>query len=129
MYIVRKEFHFSAAHRLAGLPPEHPCSRLHGHNYIVTIELETPKLDDVNFVTDYRALEPIKIWIDDTLDHRYLNDIFVFNPTAENIAKHIYILFKGEFPKLCAVEVSETPKTNARYTPDYDNERFEKISR
>ena len=129
MYIVRKEFHFSASHQLAGLPPDHPCSNLHGHNYIVTVELAIAKLDAVGFVTDYRALEPIKRWIDKRLDHKNLNEVFLFNPTAENIAKHIYLEFQSEFSRLCAVEVSETPKTNARYTPDYDNERFEKISR
>ena len=121
MYIIRKEFHFSASHQLAGLPSEHPCSRVHGHNYIVTVELTSSKLDVVGFVTDYRALDPIKKRIDNLLDHRHLNDVFVFNPTAENIAKWLFNEFKPQFPKLCAVEVSETEKTNARYTPDYDS--------
>ena len=121
MYLIRKEFHFSAAHQLAGLPSNHPCSNIHGHNYIVTVELTTNKLDDVGFVTDYRALDPFKRFIDDVLDHQNLNDVFSFNPTAENMAKYIFILFKVKFPQLSAVEISETPKTNARYTSDYDN--------
>lgn len=120
MYTIRKEFHFSAAHRLEGLPENHPCSKNHGHNYIVTVELSTIKLDETGFVTDYRALEPIKKFIDDALDHKDLNDFLPFNPTAENIAKYIFQLFKTRFPQLSAVEVSETPKTNARYEPDYD---------
>jgi len=117
MYVIRKEFHFSASHQLRGLPMEHPCSRVHGHNYIVTVELATDKLDDVGFVTDYRALEPIKNYVDEVLDHQHLNDVYSFNPTAENLARVIYNIWKASFPQLRAIEVSETPKTNARYEP------------
>lgn len=120
MFTIRKEFHFSASHQLNGLPPEHPCSRNHGHNYVVTVELSTIKLDETGFVTDYRKLEPIKKFIDDALDHKNLNDFLDFNPTAENIAKYIFTLFKKQFPQLSAIEVSETPKTTARFTFDYD---------
>ena len=122
MYIIRKEFHFSASHFLEGLPTEHPCSRLHGHNYIVTVELSLVKLNPPGFVVDYRALEPIKKFIDEKFDHQNLNDKMSCNPTAENIAKVIFNCFKGQFPQLTAVEVSETPKTVARYTPTFDEE-------
>jgi len=120
MYLIRKEFHFSASHQLEGLPKEHPCSRCHGHNYVVTIELKAIKLSEVGFVTDYRSLEPVKEFIDQALDHKHLNDFFDFNPTAENMARYLYNLFIKRFPQLSAIEVSETPKTTARYTPDYD---------
>lgn len=39
MYVISKEFHFSASHRLASLPPGHQCARMHGHNYQVVLEL------------------------------------------------------------------------------------------
>ena len=39
MYRISKEFHFSASHQLIGLPEDHQCARLHGHNYIVVVEL------------------------------------------------------------------------------------------
>ena len=121
MYIIRKEFHCSSAHQLTGLAPEHPCSRVHGHNYIIVAELQTLKPNAVGFVEDYRALDDIKKYIDDVMDHKLLNDVFIFNPTAENMAKHLYEHFKRIHPLLCAIEVSETPKTNCRYTPDYDS--------
>jgi len=120
MYTIRKEFAFSAAHQLLGLPEDHPCSRMHGHNYIITVELASAKLNDIGFVVDYKDLEPIKKWIDDYWDHEHLNDICPFSPTAENMARYLFHRFKKEFPQLVAVEVSETPKTNARYTPDHD---------
>ena len=122
MYKISKEFHFSASHILEGLPVEHPCSRLHGHNYIVTMEFSATRLNQVGFVIDYRALEPIKKFIDDNFDHRHLNDQITGNPTAENIAKMLYNCFKKEFPQLSAVKVCETPKTEAIYSPDFDEE-------
>lgn len=30
---IAKGFHFSASHQLYRLPEEHPCARMHGHNY------------------------------------------------------------------------------------------------
>lgn len=114
MNTISKQFHFCAAHFLTGLHKSHPCARLHGHNYILTIYLKGEP-DDRGFVLDYRELELIKEYVDDVLDHRFLNDIFDFNTTVENMSKHIYNLFKPVFPSLLAVEMSETEKTNCRY--------------
>lgn len=117
MYTIRKEFACSCMHFLVGLPEEHPCARHHGHNYVIVVELKSETLNKVGFVKDYGELKPIKDWIDEKMDHRPLNDVFPFNPTAEKIAAHLFELFKPEHPALCAVEVSETPKTMARYEP------------
>ncbi len=116
MYKISKEFSFSASHALLGLPVDHPCTRLHGHNYVVTIHLRSEKLNENGFVIDYHDLKPIKKYIDNTLDHRHLNDIMSpLNSSAENLAKMLYDTFKSDFPELYAVEVSETPKTTAIY--------------
>jgi len=115
MYTIRKEFAFSASHCLGGLAEDHPCSRVHGHNYVVTVELQAGALDKVGMVVDYRKLEPIKKYIDEELDHRHLNDVVDFNPTAENLAHFLYYKFNLQFPWLVSVTVSETPKTMAKY--------------
>ena len=115
MYTISKEFHFSAGHHLDGLAVEHPCSRQHGHNYIVRVFLKSTELNEAGFVRDYRALDVIKNYIDNYLDHKYLNDVLPSNPTAENIARYLFDLFKKSIPELYAIEISETPKTNARY--------------
>jgi 6-pyruvoyltetrahydropterin/6-carboxytetrahydropterin synthase len=93
---------------------------VHGHTYTVIIELSDVKLNEVGFVLDYRKLSIVKEFIDQALDHKDLNDFLTFNPTAENIAKYLYELFKPQIPQLSAVSVKETPKTLARYTPQYD---------
>lgn len=120
MFIIKKQFHFSASHILLGLPLEHPCGRLHGHNYIVEVVLENDKLDERGFVLDYGELKFVKQYIDEHLDHRHLNDVLTETPTAENIAKYLYAMcvesLPGESYKyLKAVRVSETPKTWAEY--------------
>lgn len=118
MYKISKEFAFSASHILDGLYDCHPCSRLHGHNYVITVHLKAKELNSVGFIKDYRELDSIKKYIDENLDHRHLNDILPFNPTAENIAKFLYDKFVIEIPEIYAVEVSETPKTSAIYEAD-----------
>ena len=116
MYIISKEFHFSARHILNWLKNDHPCKRLHGHNYVITFYFKSEELNEVGFVIDYRDLDPIKKYLDDVFDHRHLNDIMPgVNPTAENIAKFLHDTFKAQFPLLFKVEVCETPKTKAFY--------------
>ena len=112
---ICKEFHFSAAHQLFGLPDTHPCSRLHGHNYVLKVFLKGD-VNEIGFVQDYRELDIIKKFGDEELDHRYLNDFFTYhNTTVENMTKIIFNMFKTDIPLLFAVEMSETPKTNCRY--------------
>ena len=118
MYIIRKQFEFSASHALEGLPQDHPCSNLHGHNYTVVVELRSKELNKVGFVFDYRGFEPVKQWLNKVFDHQHLNAIRDFNPTAENITFNIFTHLDGLVPYLFAVEVSETPKTSARYERD-----------
>ena len=115
MYTISKEFSFCASHQLIGLPADHPCSRLHGHNYTVIAELKTDFVDEVGMVVDYRKLDPIKNYLDSKFDHQHLNDVVDFNPTAENLAEHLYYIFNKTFPMLSRITVKETPKTAAHY--------------
>ena len=115
MFTITKQFHFSAAHSLEGLPTTHPCSRLHGHNYIVEVELQAAALDAVGFVRDYGELNKMKAHIDAHLDHKNLNDVLDIQTSAENIAKHLFDVGRKYWPELTAVRVSETPKTWAEY--------------
>lgn len=115
--IISKEFHFSSAHQLHGLPDSHPCSRLHGHNYVLKLFLKGEP-DVIGFVQDYRELDKAKKFVDDVLDHKFLNDVFpAHNTTVENMCKILFDIFKQDYPLLFAIEMSETPKTNCRYEP------------
>ncbi len=118
MYKITKEYHFSASHRLLHLPETHPCARMHGHNYIIEVELCSESLNKDGFVRDYREIDALKVYIDEKFDHRHLNDVLGDeNVTAEKIAKHFYDWGKVIWPELSAVRVRETPKTMAEYRP------------
>lgn len=127
-FIISKEFHFSASHQLTHLEekqPDHPCARLHGHNYLVRFFIAGP-LDENGFVWDYNNLKGFqKGEIDDKLDHRHLNDVLgnSYLTTAESLAEYLFYrleeYLKGhnaDFKvRVQAVEVCETPKTCARF--------------
>lgn len=85
MYRVKRRIEVSGAHRL-NLDYESKCSNLHGHNWIIGICLQSETLDSNGMVMDFTH---IKRQISDKLDHKNLNEVFNFNPTAENIAKWI----------------------------------------
>ncbi|MFD2237136.1 6-carboxytetrahydropterin synthase QueD [Aureimonas populi] len=118
MYRITKEFHFSASHQLSSLPGDHPCARLHGHNYVVEVELSAPELNEHGFVRDYRELTVLKAYIDGSFDHRHLNDVLGHDRvTAECLARHFYEWCRARLPETSAVRVSETAKTWAEYRP------------
>ena len=85
MYEVIKRLEISAAHRLS-LDYESKCSNLHGHNWIVTVYLRSETLNQNGMIMDFTE---IKRRIQDKLDHKVINDVVDFNPTAENMAKFI----------------------------------------
>ncbi len=106
VYYVRHMFKakvidtFSAAHSLRGYRGD--CERLHGHNYRVEVTVTSRELDSMGVVMDFRELKQLVKGILDGLDHRYLNDIEPFreqNPSAENIARHIFTALSPSIEK------------------------------
>ncbi|VAW95066.1 6-carboxytetrahydropterin synthase @ Queuosine biosynthesis QueD, PTPS-I [hydrothermal vent metagenome] len=82
---------FSAAHLLRGYPGV--CSRLHGHNWKVDVEVVTSELDEIGMGMDFRDIKAATNELIGALDHRNLNDLPPFdkiNPTAENISAYIF---------------------------------------
>ena len=114
-YKVTKRLEVAGAHKL-DLPYRSKCSYFHGHNWIIKVTMESEELTEYGMVMDFTH---IKRLIHDPLDHRNLNDIFDFNPTAENIAYWIHKQLTGEFDGInvvCTkVEVEESPNNTAIY--------------
>lgn len=82
MYTVIKRMEVSASHALR-LSYRSKCENLHGHNWIITVYCRSEVLNADGMVVDFSH---IKQQIHDRLDHKHLNDVLPFNPTAENIA-------------------------------------------
>lgn len=118
-YQISKDFEFAAAHHLPNLPEGHKCRRPHGHNYLLRVEVGSELLDARGFVLDYAELGFIADFIREDLDHRDLNEIFAFVPTAENLAAILYARIRAQIPEKMslAVGLSETPKVWAWYRP------------
>ena len=113
---IWKEFTFEAAHLLPNLPEGHKCRRLHGHSYRVRVCVEGELDPELGWVVDFAdirsACEPIR----QELDHYYLNDIEgLENPTAEVIAKWIWVRLKPSLPGLSKIELNETCTSGCVY--------------
>ncbi len=110
MYYVTKRLEVSFAHRLK-LSYASKCQNLHGHNGIITIYCRSEVLDENGMVTDFTH---VKRMVSERLDHACLNDIFDFNPTAENLARWIC----EQVPHCYKVTFQESEGNIAAYVRD-----------
>lgn len=108
MYEVIKRLEISAAHKL-DLDYESRCANLHGHNWIIDVYLRNESLNQNGMVMDFTH---IKNKIHDKFDHKIINEVVDFNPTAENMAKFIC----DELQPYCyRVDVQESENNKAIY--------------
>jgi len=115
MYILEKELKFSSAHHLENKPGliTKKCLNIHGHCWKVLVKVQIHGIED-DMVIDFSALKNIV----DELDHKDLNEVLSFNPTAENIAKYLYdqIVDLFEEDRLPIVEVTVEESSGAKIT-------------
>ena len=112
-----KSFTFEAAHRLPNMPPDHKCSRLHGHSFKLDLICEGPPHPETGILIDFADIKlAFEAWYD-ILDHRYLNDIpGLDNPTCERLAIWIWNKVKPQLPQLATVRVHETCTSACEYS-------------
>ncbi|ARD40694.1 6-carboxytetrahydropterin synthase QueD [Edwardsiella ictaluri] len=111
-----KEFQFEAAHRLPHVPQGHKCGRLHGHSFLVRIEITGEVDPHTGWVMDFADLKARFQPIYDQLDHHYLNEVAgLENPTSEVLARWIWDQLKPRLPLLSTVRVKETCTAGCTY--------------
>jgi 6-pyruvoyltetrahydropterin/6-carboxytetrahydropterin synthase len=133
MFQVTREIHFCYGHRLMDYKGK--CGHPHGHNGRVEIELSSKKLDRQGMVVDFEVIKNrVQTWIDENLDHQMIlrhddplaahlkkagEPIYIMrdNPTAENIAKEIFLVTRKKGLPVTRVTVWETAKSFATYLP------------
>jgi 6-pyruvoyltetrahydropterin/6-carboxytetrahydropterin synthase len=122
-YLLKVGTDFAAAHSLRDYPGE--CSRLHGHNWKLEVEVAATELDEVGIGMDFKTIKSAARALAGELDHRYLNELEPFarvNPTAENIAAYFYRQLSASLntgtTRVHAVTLWETDTACVRYTED-----------
>ncbi len=114
---------FASAHTLRGYPGQ--CSRMHGHNWKVEVEVLATQLDEVGMGIDFKRIKQAAREVGERLDHRYINDVPPFdeiNPTAENIAAYFYRelshMLNGAHVQVHGVTLWETERACVRYSEE-----------
>lgn len=132
MITCTRKLEFDAAHRI--INHESKCKMLHGHRYVLEATFAAKNLDNLGRVIDFGVIkEVLGKWIDDNLDHNTILSIhdkimgdeiakitgqkiyyLSVNPTAENIANHIFTeicpqLFADKAVQCVSVRLYETP--------------------
>jgi len=122
-YTLKIATDFAAAHALRNYQGE--CSRLHGHNWKVEVEVKASTLDKVGMGIDFKVIKEAAKSLANDLDHRNLNDLEPFdktNPTAENIAAYFFrglsSTLNNDRVKVSAITIWETERACVRYTED-----------
>lgn len=104
---------FSAAHFLRGYKGK--CEKVHGHTFRVEVEVRVSELDATGIGLDFTELRKALASI--LPDHALLNEVYPFNPSAENLARQFFGELKGRYP-VRAVTVWESEDASATYTED-----------
>jgi 6-pyruvoyltetrahydropterin/6-carboxytetrahydropterin synthase len=127
-----RRIEFDAAHRI--MEHESKCKMLHGHRYVLEVTFIAENLDKLGRVVDFGVIKNIiGKWIDNHWDHNTILNIrdkklgdditkvtgqkiyyLDYNPTAENMARHLSEkicpeLFKDYNIKLDRIKLFETP--------------------
>lgn len=141
MISISKRYAFDAAHKLhrddwdlsKNKKNFGKCQRLHGHTYGLVVEVSGYVEPDTGMILNYFDLDKTMKPLVDSLDHRYLNDVFPnMLTTSENLVEKIVDMIKLAFTsdgigffvdrggsehgvRLHKVTLSETPKTTATW--------------
>ena len=104
---------FSAAHFLKEYKGK--CENVHGHTFQVEVAIAVRELDRTGIGFDFTEIK--KALAAALPDHTLLNEVYAFNPSAENIARHLYGELKKTYP-VESVTVWESDDASAAYSED-----------
>jgi 6-pyruvoyltetrahydropterin/6-carboxytetrahydropterin synthase len=120
MYEVTVKAGFSAAHQLRLYDGKY--ENLHGHNWSAQVTIEAEELDIMGVGIDFVKLKKMVEEILGSLDYQNINEIPPFdklNPSAENIARWLFLKLKERFPsqttRVKRVEICEMEGCGASY--------------
>lgn len=112
-WILKVRDTFQAAHFLREYKGK--CEKTHGHTFEVEVQVTVLTLDTTGIGIDFTEIK--KTLTEILPDHTLLNDIYTFNPTAENLARQFYQEISKKFP-VRSVTVWESKDASATYFED-----------
>ncbi len=112
-WILKVRDKFSAAHFLKEYKGK--CENVHGHTFQVEVAIVVSELDRTGIGFDFTEIK--KALAAALPDHTLLNEVYAFNPSAENIARHLYGELKKTYP-VKSVTVWESDDASAAYSED-----------
>jgi 6-pyruvoyltetrahydropterin/6-carboxytetrahydropterin synthase len=123
MFEATIEETFAAGHALRNYHGK--CENPHGHNYRCELTIRGEQLDEAGLLADFVELKKTLHAVLDRLDHQWLNDVAPFdvlNPSAENMARHIYEEVRDKLVdkpgvRVASVRLWETDTSSAIYFP------------
>lgn len=110
-WILKVRDEFQAAHYLKDYHGK--CEKVHGHTFKVEVEIKVTRLDQTGIGIDFAEIKQKLTQI--LPDHAHLNEVFDFNPSAENLARHFYHELKRLLP-IFKVTVWESDDAAASYS-------------
>ena len=131
LHRITKSIDFCYGHRLVGYAGK--CRYLHGHNGVLEVDIDAEVLDEMGMVVDFGEVRDlVKGWVDEHIDHRMVlsrldpvvpllvesgEPVYLLdeNPTAENLARHIFENVETLGMTLSEVRLWETPTNLATY--------------
>ena len=109
--IVRQKF--SAAHFLENYKGK--CEKMHGHTFELEAHFRAGELDKSGISIDFGLLKEFLRGL--VPDHRVLNEVYDFSPSAENLARHFFHQIGEKYPVI-RVMVWESDDAGAAYAED-----------
>ena len=107
---LQKTWHFEAARRLTGLPPEHRCARMHGSSFVVEVTVRAPLDPKTGWCVDFDDMETAWRPLWSQLDHTLLNEVpGLENPTTEHVALWLLDRLHFDGAEIVKVTVAELP--------------------
>ena len=116
---IYRSYTVHAARFIPTLDKDHPCSKMHGHTFKITIELDGPINSNTGFVMDFYDIDiTFNKYIHSKIDHKVLNDVEgLNNPTSEHLSKWIWDHLINHISGLHKIKVSEDFGTGIIYQP------------
>lgn len=131
--LLRRRYEAEVAHQLrAGVPEGHPCRRLHGHRYVVHVEITGPIGED-GMIVEYAELDRKVMPVIALIDHHDLNSLserctteeaarVAANPTVELLASWLGRRLRDAFGEdskatVVFIDVEEDSRSSVRWLP------------